>query len=177
MRIETIPDHALTAQTDAAIGTLMETAFGAGAGFRGRSFHKMRHHLRVIGWQDGQVIGHVALQLRAIRAGDRPITIAGVAEVAVHPDQQGQGRGRALMRETIGAARRTMAEFAVLFGHPGLYAPLGFRQQPNRLTYVAWGTDRPKAVVSGTIESLMVLPLGTTQWDETAEIDLCGPLF
>lgn len=177
MRIETIPEHALTAGTDTAIGALLEAAFGARAGYRGRSFHKMRHHVRVVGWQEGQVIGHAAVQLRAIRAGSAPLTIAAIGEVAVHPNHQGNGIGTALIQQAIETARGTVATFALLFGYPGLYAPLGFRNQPNRLTYVAWANHTPRDVVTGTIESLMVLPLGLTQWDETAEIDLCGPLF
>lgn len=177
MRIESIPEHALSPETDAGIGALMDVAFGAAAGYRGRSFHKMRHHLRVVGWHGGLLIGHVALHLRAIRMADKPLTIAGVGEVAVHPDHRGQGIGTALLREAVGQARTGVADFAVLFGYPGLYAPLGFRHQPNRLTYVAWDGGQPTGVVSDTIESLMVLPLGPRQWDETARIDLCGPLF
>ncbi|MGI3184760.1 GNAT family N-acetyltransferase [Nioella aestuarii] len=177
MQIEVIPEHALSTATDAAIGTLMDTAFGAGAQYEGRSFHKMRHHVRVVGWQEGQVIGHVGVQLRAIRAGTTPLTIAAIGEVAVHPNHQGNGMGSALMRQAIETAKDTVSSFAMLFGHPGLYAPLGFRNQPNRLTYVSWKNHAPCDVVTGTIESLMVLPLGSTQWDETAEIDLCGPLF
>jgi putative acetyltransferase len=177
MRIETIPEHALSADIDTAIGALMDAGFGEEAGFRGQSFHKMRHHLRIVGWQDGQMIGHVAMQLRAIRANNAALTIAAIGEVAVHPAHQGKGIGSALMRRAIGTAKDTVAEFAMLFGHPGLYAPLGFCNQPNRLTYVTWANHTPRDVVTDTIESLMVLPLGSTHWDETAEINLCGPLF
>lgn len=177
MRIDIVPEHALDAGTDAAIGALMEHAFGPGAGYGGRSFHKMRHHLRIVGWQGGTLVGHVALQLRAVRLGDSRVTIAGVGEVAVHPDHQGQGLGTALLQETIEQANGTVAEFAVLFGYPGLYAPLGFQPLPNRLRYVSWRHGVPAKVVTDTIDSLMVLPLGSREWDGAAEIDLCGPLF
>jgi predicted N-acetyltransferase YhbS len=176
MRIEIVPEHALCAATDAAIGALMDHAFGPGAGYGGRSHHKLRHHLRVLGWQNALLIGHVALQLRAIRLGGRPVTIAGVGEVAVHPDHRGAGIGTALMRAAIAQAKGTLADFAVLFGYPGLYAPLGFQPQRNPLRYLAWG-DGPGAVVTDRIESLMVLPLGPRQWDGRAEADLLGPLF
>lgn len=177
MRIEVIPEHALSKGADAAIGALMDCAFGTGAGYNGRSFHKMRHHLRITGWLEDVLIGHVGLQLRAIRVGPTSLTIAGVGEVAVHLDHQGQGVGTKLMQKAIGQARGTVASFAMLFGHPGLYTPLGFRNASNRLTYVGWNGKQPGPVVTGTIESLMVLPLGSTQWDDAADIDLCGPLF
>lgn len=177
MRIKVVPEHALTRDIDRAIGALMDIAFEPGAGYDGRSYHKTRHHLRVMGWDGDHLIGHVALQLRAIRMGGAALTIAGVGEVAVHPGHQGHGRGTALMREAITAVEGGIAAFAVLFGHPGLYAPLGFQPQPNRLRHVAWGDGRPTRVVTDEIGSLMVLPLGTRHWDAAAEIDLCGPLF
>lgn len=177
MRTDILAEQDLRPDTDAAIGALLEGAFGCGAGYEGRSFHKMRHHLRVLGWQDGQLIGHVALQLRAIRMGDAPLTIAGVGEVATHRDHRGRGVASALMRQAISEARDSLAQFAVLFGYPGLYAPLGFRSQPNRLRYLSWDRAGPGKVVTDTIDSLMVLPLGSREWDGTAEIDLGGPLF
>ena len=177
MQTDILAEQDLRPDTDAAIGALLEGAFGRGAGYEGRSFHKMRHHLRVLGWQDGQLIGHVALQLRAIRMGDAPLTIAGVGEVATHRDHRGRGVASALMRQAISEARDSLAQFAVLFGYPGLYAPLGFRSQPNRLRYLSWDRSGPGKVVTDKIDSLMVLPLGSREWDGTAEIDLGGPLF
>ncbi len=177
MRIEVTPEHALTRDTDRAIGALLEAAFGPAAGFAGRSFHKQRHHLRILGWDGANVIGHVALQLRAIRLEAETLTIAGVAEVATHPAHQGRGIGRALMQEAIAQATDTVSEAAVLFGHPGLYAPLGFQPQSNPVAYVAFENGRPTGVVTDTIESLMVLPLGSRHWDGRAAIDLLGPLF
>lgn len=177
MRTDILAEQDLRPDTDAAIGALLEGAFGCGAGYEGRSFHKMRHHLRVLGWQDGQLIGHVALQLRAIRMGDAPLTIAGVGEVATHRDHRGRGVASALMRQAIHEATNSLAQLAVLFGYPGLYAPLGFRSQPNRLRYLSWDRAGPGKVVTDTIDSLMVLPLGSREWDGAAEIDLGGPLF
>ncbi|WP_071674462.1 GNAT family N-acetyltransferase [Nioella nitratireducens] len=177
MRIEITPEHALARDADQAIADLLQAAFGTEAGFGGRSFHKQRHHLRIMAWAGPGLIGHVALHLRAIGMGAEILTIAGVAEVATHPDHQGRGIGSALMKQAIAQARDTVAEAMVLFGHPGLYAPLGFKAQSNPVTHIAFDSGRPAGVVTDTIESLMVLPLGSRHWDGRAAIDLLGPLF
>ena len=177
MRIETIPEHALSRDQDAEIGALLDVTFGTEAGFSGRSFHKMRHHLRYLVRDHGRLIGHAAVQMRAIRQGSRPLTIAGLAEVATHPLYRHQGVATALVRAALTGMSGTIAEFAVLFGYPALYATLGFQPAANPVTYVSFDSGRPVALETRAFDSFMVCPLGSDPWNGTEDVDLCGPLF
>ncbi|MDJ0951427.1 MAG: N-acetyltransferase [Alphaproteobacteria bacterium] len=71
---------------------------------------------------DGAIVGHIMLSRMTA-----PVRALGLAPVAVLPDQQGQGIGSRLIRESLNraAAQGWAAVFVV--GEPGYYARFGFR--------------------------------------------------
>lgn len=78
--IATFPDHADT--------------FRAASWYGGRPDHRL--------WlegSDGTPVAHLDFERRLIGVGDREVLVAGVGEVATHPDRQGRGLGRRLMAE------------------------------------------------------------------------------
>ncbi|SEM61239.1 Predicted N-acetyltransferase YhbS [Loktanella fryxellensis] len=177
IRIDAITEMRLTPAQDRAIGALLDVAF-VDAGFGGRSFHKQHHHLRIVA-QDGAggIVGHIALLLRVIRVGDRLTPIVGVAEVATHPDNRGQGIAGAMLTRAIVDARSSLAEFMVLFGHRPIYAGHGFRRAANPLTYLQLDGARSGGVVQRRDDTLMILPLGDVVWPDDAPVDLVGHIF
>ena len=90
MQIERIEEMRLTHADDAAIGKLLDAAFNTE--FDGRSFYQNRHHVRFVVRDGDEIIGHMALGLRAIRMGDRLVQAAGLADVATAPDHRGNLR-------------------------------------------------------------------------------------
>ncbi len=175
MQIERIPEWALTPALDAEIADLLARCFVTD--FGGRSYFQTRHHLRLIHRPRGAIIGHMALQYRAMRLGDRLITVAGLAEVATDPAHRGQGIAGGLLQAAIAEAQASPAEFFLLFGVARLYAAAGWRRVRNPMLWVDMLGARTHAIRHETADSLMVLPLRGSDWDENLPLDLLGNLF
>lgn len=84
-----------------AISQLLMKAFPRDAEvFRNASWYGARPDHRL--WLEnevGEVISHLDFEQRLIGVGDRDILVAGVGEVATHPEYTKQGLGRKLMTE------------------------------------------------------------------------------
>ena len=177
MRIDAISEINLTRGQDDRIGALLDRAFGVEAGYHGRSFHKQRHHLRLLAQDDGMLVGHLALCFRVIAMGDRPTPIIGVAEVATDPAHQGKGIATALLQAAIGRSRATQAEFVLLFGDRPIYQRMGFLPRTCEIRYLAMANGISTQIHSRIEPATRVMALQTTAWDDTALIDLAGPIF
>lgn len=81
---------------------------------------------------EGDVVGHIAFSAAGI--GDASSGWFLLGPVAVLPDQQGKGVGRALVEAGLDALRSRGACGCVLVGDPAFYCRFGFRQHPG----VAW---------------------------------------
>lgn len=74
----------------------------------------------------GEIAGHALLspvEVEGARAG-RALALG---PMAVHPDHQRQGLGRALVRHAIATADAAQADVLVVLGHPDYYPRFGFR--------------------------------------------------
>lgn len=174
MNIERIPEWALTVADDRQIADLLARCFDTD--FGGRSFFQTRQHLRLVHRQ-GPIVSHMALQFRAMRLGQRLITVAGLADVATDPGFRGQGLASGMLRAALAEAKASPAEFFLLFGTAKLYHAAGFKAVHNPMIWAEM-----QGAVTGTIhrapaESLLVLPLREAGWDATATLDLLGNLF
>jgi putative acetyltransferase len=78
------------------------------------------------------IVGHVALSPVTIDGAD--IGWLGLGPVAVRPDRQGNGIGRALVNSALDRWRSTGAAGCVVLGEPAYYERFGFRALP-RLCY------------------------------------------
>ncbi len=78
---------------------------------------------------DGSVVGHIAFSRSQI--GDKASGWYLLGPVAVLPDFQGQGIGRALIEAGLGALRSEGAKGCVLVGDPAFYTRFGFEQAPG----------------------------------------------
>ena len=173
--IDRLEEARLGAADEADIAALLAVCFTTPPTFEGRSYFGQRHHARLV-LRDPGLVGHLAVQMRAARLGDRIVTLGGFAEVATHPDRRGEGIAARLVRAGIDEARAMRADFAALFGTAGLYAGAGFRTVPNRLRWVDVDGVRT-GEVREEAGALMILPLGDVTWDESAPVDLVGGLW
>ncbi|MEO8241341.1 MAG: GNAT family N-acetyltransferase [bacterium] len=175
MPIEVIDEWRLSAADDGAIADLLARCFDTD--FGGRSFFIQHHHLRLVLREEGQIVGHIAMVLRAVQLGDSLVTIAGLAEVATDPDHRGKGIAADLLQAAIVEARSSPAEFLLLFGQAKLYAAAGFRRVGNRMAQIITTGSRAGRVIRGDNDHLMILPLGDRPWPDAALLDLRGPVF
>ena len=106
-----------------AVEVLLDASFGADR--RGRTAYRLREGMRVISelsfaaWEEERLVG--ALQCWPIALyndqGETPLILVG--PVAVDPERQQQGIGRAMMREAL--QRAEGREALVLIGDPEYY--------------------------------------------------------
>lgn len=175
MNIDRIEEMRLTPESESGITRLLSDAFGVD--FGGRAYYQNRHHVRFVVKDGDQIIGHMALGLRAIRMGDRLVQAAGLAEVATDPAHRGKGIATALLAAVIDEAKASIADFVVLFGDAPLYAAAGFKTKPNRTTSVSMHNVRTGVLENRCDDGLMVMQLGDVAWDDDAVIDLVGFAF
>lgn len=74
--------------------------------------------------EEGAVIGHIVLS--RVTIGGASGDWLGAGPVAVRPDRQGRGIGRALVEAALERARRLGAPGCVLVGEPAFYGRFGF---------------------------------------------------
>jgi predicted N-acetyltransferase YhbS len=177
MQIDAIAEMDLTPTQEARIGALLDAGFGAEAGYFGRSFHKQRHHLRLLAHAGGALVGHVALLFRVIAMGDRATPIIGLAEVATDPAHRGKGIATALLTAAISRARTSQAEFILLFGDRPIYQGFGFQPKTCKIRYMGMADGQATRICTRVEPATRVFPLQKTAWDDGALIDLAGPIF
>jgi len=123
IRPELAADHA-------SIETLLDAAFGPGrfakTAYRLREGVPADLALSFVALAGMRLIGSV--RLTAIRIGAAPALLLG--PLAVHPDFEGRGAGRALVRSALDAARADGHGLVLLVGDPPYYGPLGFAAVP-----------------------------------------------
>jgi predicted N-acetyltransferase YhbS len=122
--------------TDAAqIDTLLDLAFGSER--TKKTVYRLREnvaHLKPLAFvvrdEDGIVLGSIRYWPVAIGEQAAPAIMLG--PVAVHPDYQGQGIGRALIRHSLYAATRLGHRLCILVGDKPYYEPFGFVNAADR---------------------------------------------
>lgn len=173
---EIIAEQALSDADDRAIADLLARSFATD--FGGRSYFQTRHSWRHVIRQGDRIVAHLAVQLRAVRLGQRLLTVAGIADVATDPDHRGAGLAGALLQAALEASRTSPASHALLFGTAALYPAAGFRPVANPITYLdLTGAQSRDLHRTRVVPHLQVLDLSDLPWDETLPLDLLGGLF
>jgi putative acetyltransferase len=79
--------------------------------------------------EEGAVVGHIVLS--RVTIGPAIGAWLGAGPVAVRPDRQGRGIGRALVEAALERARGLGAPGCVLVGDPAYYGRFGFAARPG----------------------------------------------
>ncbi len=134
LRHRLVADRDLTEAQNEAIRQLLVAAFPQSAHrFSEASYYFARPDHRL--WLEtpsGVIVAHLDFEQRAIGVGAAEILVAGVGEVATHPDYQGRGLGQRLMAELRTILRETCpVDFGFLECREtvvGFYASVGWRR-------------------------------------------------
>ena len=175
MIIERIPEWSLGNQDDREIAELLTRSFPTD--FGGRSYYRTRQHLRFVHRHEGRIIGHMALQFRAMRLGATLITVAALADVATDHIHRGQGIAGQMLAAVLAVAKASPADFLLLFGNAGLYHGSGCRTVHNLMIWVEMNGAVTGAIHQEPAQEMMVLPLQDMPWNDQADLDLLGSLF
>ena len=166
----------LDPDTQGQIASLLPAAFNET--FSGGHYFLHPHHLRLLARDAaGQIIGHLAVQLRSVRIGSEIWPFAGVADVAVAPSAQGQGVGQRLIDEAIAEMRRRDVPLMLLFGASGIYRRAGFADARNLVTYADVDRAGSHGIIRAARHDLMAQWLDGRAWDHRPALDLLGPKF
>lgn len=125
------------------VETLLDAAFGADR--RGRTAYRLREgavaipELSFAAWNGDRLVGTLQSWPVALRtaSGTEPLVMVG--PVAVVPDLQSTGIGKALMSALIDTADRTGATALMMIGDPEYYERFGFTAEPA----AGWRIDGP----------------------------------
>ncbi len=86
--------------------------------------------LSIVAEQDNEIVGHLLLSKVVVQDGEKLYDMIALAPIAVMPNVQKQGIGRALIHEGLDRCRTLGYELVFLIGHPEYYPKFGF--QPAR---------------------------------------------
>lgn len=140
----------------AQIETLLDLTFGSER--TKKTVYRLREgiaHLRPLAFvvhEDGtsRLLGSIRYWPVTIGETQAPAIMLG--PVAVHPDYQGQGIGRALIRHSLYAATRLGHRLCILVGDKPYYEPFGFIGAAER------GLDMPGWVERERFQVMELLP-------------------
>lgn len=101
-----------------------------------------------------EVVGHALLTAMTHEHGGSVRGLVGLAPIAVHPDFQRRGIGRALVREAIRQCKTNRVTALFVLGDPAYYGPLGFQpasaqgftndfDAPDAFQVISLRPDRP----------------------------------
>ena len=102
-----------------------------------RYWHDLAPEYTVVHGNGQEVLGHVAIAVRTIACGGRPIRVAGPQSVAVAVEQRGTGLSRRLMDEALAEAVRRRIPFGLLFcvrELESLYSSTGWQRTDQPIT-------------------------------------------
>ncbi|MEE4360672.1 MAG: GNAT family N-acetyltransferase [Pseudomonadales bacterium] len=167
----------VTSQEDAALRALLAACFPDFDVFRTRRYYKQLPRQRVLAWEDGSLVGQVAIEHRVIGCEDGPAEIFGVIDLAVAAEQRGRGIGGALLTRVEERACARAIPFLLLFADDArLYEACGFACQRNPLRWMKVHEHRTLGIGEGRVDELMVKSLGARAWP-AGPVDLLGYLF
>jgi predicted N-acetyltransferase YhbS len=133
----------LTEAEPAAIEALLDAAFGTDR--HARTAYRLREGaaplpaLSFAAWEGQRLVGTLQSWPVALRTEDGCAALVMVGPVAVLPERQGSGVGKALMDALIAAADAERADALMMIGDPPYYGRWGFSAEHTQ----GWRIDGP----------------------------------
>ncbi|AIQ73858.1 MULTISPECIES: N-acetyltransferase [Paenibacillus] len=83
--------------------------------------------LSIVAEKDNEIVGHLLLSKAVVQDGEKLSDVIALAPLAVLPNVQKQGIGKALIQEGLERCRTLGYELVFLIGHPEYYPRFGFQ--------------------------------------------------
>lgn len=128
-------------------------------------------NIHIVCYENEQAASHVGMLQHTVKVNDQPISVGGIGGVITHPEHQGKGFAKVLMKEAENYFKKKWhLEFGMLFCFDRLlpfYKSMGWQHIQDDV-YVFNKTEK----VIWTDE-MMVLPLTAKQWPK-GDVDIDG---
>jgi predicted N-acetyltransferase YhbS len=143
-----------------------------------RPYFKLPPHFRYVATADGEVVGHVGVELRMIRVGDRVLRTLGLVDVCVRAGARSHGLATRLLAEVTESARHGDIDFVILFADDDrVYTRNGWVRVDNPVTWVKVHEHTTVGLAERVATGeMMVLPTGEGTWPD-GDVDLLGHRF
>jgi predicted N-acetyltransferase YhbS len=161
------------------IERLLDICFGLGR--RAKTSYRLREGEGAVDGlsfvaRAGQVELAGAISYWRVFIGERAVPALLLGPLAVHPNLQGQGIGRALMRHTLEIAKARGERLVLLVGDEPYYARVGFRRVPDGRMVMPGYVDPDRflylELVEGALDDAMGLVLSPSRLKEKDEARL-----
>ena len=145
----------------AAVEALLDAAFGTDR--RGRTAYRLREgavaiqELSFAAWDGARLVGTLQCWPVALRTAAGSEALVMVGPVAVVPDAQARGVGKALMAAMIEAAEATGADALMMIGDPEYYERFGFTAAPAEKAVTAILAENPDADASTVLRRSLAM--------------------
>lgn len=177
MRIEQYLEMTLSESMDMELIELLQHAFPSI--YPNRRYFKQLPHLRLIAYEDEQIIGQVGLDFRVMNMDGTPIHVLGIIDLCVREAVRGRGVGRALMEKVIALGEAYPIDFLLLFADRlDLYERIGFQKVSNTCTWLQINDENQttRGIGEARFEELMIRQVGDKRWTD-GKLDLLGYLY
>ena len=144
---------------------------------RNRSYFKQLPHFRYLVF-DEVLVGHMGVDHRVIRVGDRVFSIFGIIALCVKPSYQGRGIASELLQTVTELAKEKSIDFLFLVASDKrIYLKNGFKAVSANCSWLGIEDHCNCGVLTKTIEEdFMIKQTGDKLWSDKP-IDLLGYMF
>ena len=176
MKIERIEEFRITDPIKQSIRKLLTNCFQEYPA--GRIYFKQFPDFRFLVWQEDQLVGHMAVEHRAINLANTIVSIFGIVDLCVDEAFQSQKIASNLLSKLETLAADCLVDFIVLIADQhDLYLNNGFQLVRNTCRWLIVSEQKTLGVGHRKIKDcLMIKPTGTQTWKDGI-VDFLGPIF
>ena len=177
MDIKRIEDYLIDPKLESSIIELIQKSFNDYP--EGRSFLHQRPSFRLLAMSDQtQLIGHLAVEHRAINIEGENYRVFGIVDLCVSKEFQKQQIGTALVKKLELLAQQNNIDFLMLLSsEKSYYTKLGFSSEDNPCKWLMIQHGKSLGVARRKLaDALMVKKIGSKDW-KAGEVDFLGHIF
>ncbi len=176
MEIRRYLEHEISSDLHSSIEALRNSCFPEHQ--EPRSYGKQFPHFRILAFVEGRLAGHLGVDHRAMRFGDRAYSIFGVIDLCVAEDERDRGIGTTLLSDLEECARKGGVDLLVLLAHRHeLYLKTGFRGIDAECMWLGIDEHRNLGVIKENVSGeLMVKLIGIDELP-AGPVDFLGYMF
>ena len=145
---------------------------------RNRSYFKQLPHFRYLVFDEDLLVGHMGVDHRVIRVGDRAFSIFGIIALCVKPSHQSRGIASQLLQTVTELAMEKATDFLFLVASDKrIYLKNNFQAVSVECSWLGIEDHCNCGVLTETIEEdFMIKQTGDQLWNDKP-IDLLGYMF